>query len=95
VAKNLNATPQYQVYYNIDIMGRKTANITRKTITLQRKEKLTSGKGRSGNITTHCPATHTPLLAITRNKKTGKQFSTQIGYIYSAKWGKIASLVVI
>jgi hypothetical protein len=77
VAESLNAIPSYQVYYNIAVMGRETAIITRETIPQHRIEKLPSGRGMSGNITTHSPATHTPLLAIARNKK-GKHFSLPI-----------------
>ena len=61
-------------YYNIDITGTETAIIMRETIPLHRIEKLPSARGMSGIITTHCPVTHTPLLAITRNKKQGSIF---------------------
>jgi hypothetical protein len=81
VAESLNAILAYQVLYNIAFMGRETAIITRETIPMHRIEKLPSGRGMSGNITTHCPATHTPLLAVARNRKWEAFFNTDLIYL--------------
>ena len=80
VAESLNAIRGYQVKYNIALMRRETAIITRETIPLHGIEKLPSGRGMSGNITKHSPATHTPLLAITRNRKGEAFFNTDLIY---------------